>query len=74
MAEMLLGQLKSSRSTNGLEEAVKQCIAAASNENDPSIQKILLRVEKKRFYLLKIISYLFNLSLHYLVDHFYVLI
>ncbi|CAF1318391.1 unnamed protein product [Rotaria sordida] len=43
MAEMLLNQLKSSRSTNGLEEAVKQCIAGASNEQDPSIQKILLK-------------------------------
>jgi hypothetical protein len=48
MAEMLLNQLKSSRSANGLEEAVKQCIAAASNENDPSIQKILLKVKEIR--------------------------
>jgi hypothetical protein len=44
MAEMLLNQLKSTRSVNGLEEAVKQCVLAASNENDPSIQKTLLRV------------------------------
>ncbi|CAF3637043.1 unnamed protein product [Rotaria sp. Silwood1] len=43
MSEMLLNQLKSSRSTNGLEEAVKECISAASNEHDPSIQKILLK-------------------------------
>ncbi|UJR14874.1 hypothetical protein I4U23_001859 [Adineta vaga] len=43
MAEMLLSQLKSSRTTNSLEEAVKQCISAASNEHDPSIQKILLK-------------------------------
>ncbi|CAF5179696.1 unnamed protein product, partial [Rotaria magnacalcarata] len=43
MAEMLLNELKSSGATNGLEEAVKQCIAAASNENDPSIQKLLLK-------------------------------
>ncbi|CAF3338150.1 unnamed protein product [Rotaria socialis] len=43
MAEMLLNELKSSGTTNGLEEAVKQCIAAASHENDPSIQKLLLK-------------------------------
>jgi hypothetical protein len=52
MAEMLLNQLKSSRSTNGLEEAVKQCISAASNEHDPSIQKILLKVQEMFFFLL----------------------
>ncbi len=50
MAEMLLNQLKSSRSTNGLEEAVKQCISAASNEHDPSIQKILLKVQEIFFF------------------------
>jgi hypothetical protein len=46
MAEMLLNQLKSSQSTNGLEEAVKQCISAASNENDSAIQKVLLKVKE----------------------------
>jgi len=51
MAEMLLNQLKSSQSTNGLEEAVKQCISAASTENDPAIQKVLLRV-KNKFYII----------------------
>jgi hypothetical protein len=50
MTETLLNQLKSSRSPYGLEEAVKQCIAAASNEHDPAIQKILLKV--KKFYLI----------------------
>jgi hypothetical protein len=44
--EMLLKQLKSAQSTDGLEEAVKQCIAAASNEHDPAIQKMLLKVKK----------------------------
>ena len=46
MAESLLQQLKSAQSTDGLEEAVKQCIAAASNENDPLIQKMLLKVKR----------------------------
>jgi hypothetical protein len=52
MAEMLLNQLKSSKSTAGLEEAVKQCIAAASNENDPTIQKMLLKVKTQFFFLI----------------------
>ena len=43
-AEMLLKQLKSAQSADGLEVAVKQCIAAASHEHDPAIQKILLKV------------------------------
>ena len=47
MAEMLLKQLKSAQSTDGLEEAVKQCIAAASNEHDPVIQKMLLKVNNE---------------------------
>ena len=46
MAELLLNQLKTSRSADGLEEAVKQCIKAASNENDSSIQKLLLKVKE----------------------------
>lgn len=50
MAEMLLNQLKSSRSPSGLEEAVKQCISAASAEHEPSTQKILLKVRKEKFY------------------------
>lgn len=44
MAEMLLNELKASR-TNGLEEAVRQCIAAASNEQEASVQKVLLKVK-----------------------------
>lgn len=47
MAELLLNQLKSTRTTNGLEEGVKQCIAAASHEHDSKIQKILLKVRTK---------------------------
>lgn len=47
MAEMLLNQLKS-RSSNGLEDAVKQCVTAASKEDDPSTQKILLKVNKRQ--------------------------
>ena len=44
-AEVLLKQLKSASTADGLEAAVKQCISAASNENDPAIQKILLKVK-----------------------------
>ncbi|CAF1050154.1 unnamed protein product [Adineta ricciae] len=43
MAELLLNQLKSTRTTNGLEEGVKQCIAAASHEHESKNQKILLK-------------------------------
>lgn len=43
-AEMLLKQLKSAQSADGLEVAVKQCIAAASHEREPETQKILLKV------------------------------
>ncbi|CAF1142164.1 unnamed protein product [Adineta steineri] len=43
MAERFLQELKSSGSSYGLEEAVKECIAAASNEHDPPTQKLLLK-------------------------------
>ncbi len=69
MAEMLLKQLKSAQSTDGLEEAVKQCIAAASNEHDPSIQKILLKVKRNSIEYSK--TNHFILSPHYSVGHFY---
>lgn len=42
-AEMLLNQLKTSEPTSGLERAVQQCIEAASNEHDPTTQKLLLK-------------------------------
>ena len=48
MAEMLLNQLKTPQSTTGLERAVQQCIEAAANEHDPSIQKILLKVKTRK--------------------------
>ncbi|CAF2840781.1 unnamed protein product [Rotaria sp. Silwood2] len=43
MSEMLLNELKTSGSKYGLEDAVKECISAASNEHDSSIQKLLLK-------------------------------
>lgn len=44
MSEMLLTQLKSSTSSTGLVDAVNQCIHAAAHESNPTIQKVLLKV------------------------------
>ena len=74
MAEMLLNQLKSTRSTNGLEEAVKQCVLAASHENDPSIQKMLLKVHDTFFFERFLIFFRKINRQHSLVVHFYMLI
>lgn len=69
-AEMLLKQLKSAQAADGLEVAVKQCIAAASHEHDPAIQKVLLKVSISSIKSMMIIIIHFFLSRLSLVGHF----
>lgn len=70
--EIFLDELKSSQSKRTLEDAVKQCLLAASLENESAIQKILLKVSLQEISVETGRKFLSSIRQRYLAVHFYI--